>query len=130
MARGWRDWTTPASPNGIVPEGRSHLNSALVSAFTPYRRHVGEPWFKLILRIGKRGSDVYTPNWRLVASDQTGDTYEADLEARRSGPLFVYVNDALPMVLPHFFYSNNDGAARIRVEPLSRSHPTVPPQGG
>ncbi len=123
--RGWRDWTTPASPNGIAPEGRSHLSGALVSGFTPFRRHIGEPWFRLMVRIGKRGADVYAPDWRLVSSDRTGDTYEVELEARRSGPLFVYVNDALPLAFLRFFYANNDGAARIHVEPLSRLHPPV-----
>lgn len=123
-ARGWRDWTSPASPNGIAPGARGPVAAALFSGFTPFRRHVGEPWFKLMVRIGNQGADVYAPDWRLVPGDAAaGDIYEIDLEARRSGPLFLYVNDALPLVFVGLFYGNNDGAARVHVEPLSRTHP-------
>jgi hypothetical protein len=55
---GWWDCTMPATPNGIVP-GHEGM---LMPAFIPFRRHVSEPWLKLMARVGTNGSDVYSPD--------------------------------------------------------------------
>jgi hypothetical protein len=113
----------PATPNGI-----RHAEWWM-PFFVPFRRHIGEPWHKLMVRVGKKGSDAYSPDWRLVtpAGGGPGDTYEARFRARRSGPLFVYVNDALPVVAPRAFYAcNNRGIAEIGVTLLGRAGPNLP----
>ena len=95
-------------------------------AAVPFRRHVSEPWHKLMARIGKNGSDVYAPDWRLVTGDG-GATYEAVLRARRSGALYLYVNDAAPVVaLRRYYETNNRGTADIDVRVVDREEPRGP----
>ena len=48
----------------------------------------GVHWHKLMARIGENGPDVYAPDWYLVPGNR-GETYEAVLRARRSGPLYL-----------------------------------------
>ncbi len=113
----WLDLSLPASPNGLVaPPGPG------MALFAPWRRHWGEPWFKLMARIGETGGDRQAPDWRLVSSG-TEQVYRAELTARRSGPLFLYVNDAVPWGLTWYFYGNNQGRAEVSVNLLSRKHP-------
>lgn len=84
-----------------------------------FRRHIGEPWFKLMARIGSEGSDEY-PLSPADGSlpDAQATRLVADLTARRSGELFLFVNDA---VLPvprswQWFYNPNAGTAMVTVQ--------------
>jgi uncharacterized protein (DUF2235 family) len=117
----WWDCSMPATPNGIVRGEAGHL----MPLFVPFRRHIGEPWYKLMARIGKDGSDVYSPEWRLLPVQVEGrPTYEALLRARRSGPLYIYVNDAAPVVYVTWFYAgNNRGTADVSVTLVDRDEP-------
>lgn len=88
------------------------------------RRHIREPWFKPIARIGSTGSDEYplTPVDGSIPTVET-KTLVAEITARRSGELFLFVNDA---VLPvpqiwQVFYNNNSGTATITIEPVDIS---------
>jgi uncharacterized protein (DUF2235 family) len=85
------------------------------------RRHVRDPWFKPIARIGSTGSDEYPlhPVDGTIPTAKT-KTLVADITARRSGELFLFVNDA---VLPvpqiwQVFYNNNKGAATVTIQPI------------
>ncbi|HWI12841.1 MAG TPA: DUF2235 domain-containing protein, partial [Burkholderiales bacterium] len=84
----------------------------------PLRRYVAEPWLHPIARIGATGSDEYV--LKPVRGQGNDVTLVADITARRSGELFVFVNDA---VLPvpdgwQVFYGNNTGSATVRVQAL------------
>ncbi len=116
--RVWWDCDMPADPNGILQGQKAWWMPAAV----PFRRHVGEPWQKLMARIGNNGSDVYAPDWRLVPGG--GATYEAVLRARRTGPLYLYVNDAAPVLaLGYFYATNNRGVADVSVQVLDHGAP-------
>jgi hypothetical protein len=92
--------------------------NALMVLGLPLRRHVTEPWLQPVARIGRTGSDEYVLKPVATVADANGATLVADITARRSGELFVFVNDA---VLPvpnrwQVFYKNNTGTATIRIE--------------
>ncbi|MBU8546140.1 MULTISPECIES: DUF2235 domain-containing protein [Roseomonadaceae] len=115
----WWDCQMPAGPNGIHRGAEEWWMPLAV----PFRRHLGEPWHKLMARIGNNGSDVYAPDWRL-APDQGATTYRAQIRARRSGPIYLYVNDAAPVLrIGQFYGSNNWGTADVTVELLDREVP-------
>ena len=113
------DAALPAGPNGIRPEKVARWMPALA----PFRRHVGQPWFKLMARVGERGTDVHALDWRLLPENSEADVYEAVLRAKRSGPLFLYVNDAAPVLARHRFYDNNAGTAAVQAVLLGLEGP-------
>ncbi|MGA0597577.1 DUF2235 domain-containing protein [Enterovirga sp. CN4-39] len=109
----------PASPNGILRNAAPWYMPAGV----PLRRHLVEPWFRMIARIGERGTDSYSLVWRRMDSPsgsdvpaEPGQVWEAIITAGSTGRLFLYVNDATlyPLFAP--FYSSNKGAAALEVE--------------
>lgn len=85
-----------------------------------FRRKLDQFWFMPIARIGAFGSDEYPlyPNdwsrpgrWR--------DTMTAEITAKRTGELYLFVNDAiLPLNLYQPWYANNRGKATVTVKPL------------
>ncbi|MGH9834307.1 MAG: phospholipase effector Tle1 domain-containing protein, partial [Blastocatellia bacterium] len=82
----------------------------------PFRRHISEPWFKSIARIGSKDGDEYPLNH--AAPDKQA---VAVIKARRSGEIYLFVNDA---VLPfpkswQWFYKNNHGLAKLEVKLLN-----------
>ena len=84
----------------------------------PLRRHLLEPWFKPIARIGADGSDDY-PLDPLPGSD--ANNLIAEITARNDGELFLFVNDALLPVPKSWqiFYDNNKGNAAVNIEPVN-----------
>jgi uncharacterized protein (DUF2235 family) len=135
----WTDNGVPAGPNGVSPDDSSFL----MTIGAVWRRHFGEPWMRPILRIGKTGSDSYPLEplpaqvWELPArkpQDAWIDTcsntqapvptpffrdrtFTAEIVARSSGELFIYVNDAILFPgLTNKLYCNNEGSARLMVE--------------
>ncbi len=88
--------------------------------FVLFRRKLDQFWFMPIARIGAFGWDEYPlyPNdwsrpgrWR--------DNLTAEITAKRTGELFLFVNDAiLPLGLYQPFYANNRGTAKVTVTPL------------
>ena len=53
-AQPWLDRTVPASPNGVEP---NDVTWPMVLG-VPFRRHLGQAWFKPMARIQSRGTDV------------------------------------------------------------------------
>jgi len=108
------------------------------------RRHLGAPWLKPMAKIGATGSDEYVLSplpslaWEIIPGKPPGkssvDTcsqtraevtkvspqdrmFTAELVARSSGELFLYLNDAIFLPLKtRLFYCNNEGSGRITVE--------------
>jgi len=83
----------------------------------PIRRLVGSNWFATILRVGNKGFGELVPPF---AKDRSGNVYTATFKARKSGELFVYVNDTVVGIPGYFdvFYKNNKGKADLTVELL------------
>jgi uncharacterized protein (DUF2235 family) len=127
----WRDRSSAADLNGFeigeLPDvgTRVRLFSGL-----PLRRVLNRPWFRPIARIGAVGADEYPldPETRRVPLDgvpgagAAGNELVAEITARRTGELFLYVNDAvfgLPS-LAGVFYDNNGGRAQVHVARVGR----------
>ena len=91
----------------------------------PIRRLVGSNWFATILRIGNRGlGELVLPFERQDAPRcqcPAAASYSATFRARKSGELFVYVNDSvigIPGLFDVFYTSNNKGKADLKIELL------------
>jgi hypothetical protein len=115
----WRDDTIGT---GLAGFGQEKMTPAMNPGLV-FRRYVTEPWFKPMARIGGEGSDEYPLN-PVGGGVLNPDAKElvAEIRARRSGELFLYVNDAVIPVpgLFDYFYRNNHGRADVKVEPLIR----------
>ncbi len=104
----WKDGSIKAGPDGF-----SHPK---LLPFVPFRRHVTEPWLKLMGRVGPRG--------RAFAIGSGPLNYRAESD----GELFLYVNDAvlgLPgdrRTLPYrWSRGRNEGTATVTVSPVEGS---------
>ena len=99
----WFDRTLPAGPDGL-DEGVEA--NAFMSAAAHWRRAPDQDWMVLLGSIGSPTAKPFAiGSGRLV-------------RAKRSGILYVYVNDLLCPICPtgiDRFYSNNRGKARITV---------------
>lgn len=133
----WKDWDIPADPQGFeckltFPKG------ALMAAFVPLRRHLTEPWFVPIARVGDTGNDVYALHMNgagqvlpgRCSSDKSlrdsRQVYSGELTARQGGPIFVYVNDGALWVPGGWpLYGNNLGAVTVSVKEVV--HPVAEP---
>jgi uncharacterized protein (DUF2235 family) len=117
MIEPWRDNTIATGVGGFdaIKMGWAH------PAFMFFRRTFGERWFTPIARIGEHGNDEYPlhPANGSVTDENTQEMV-AEITARRAGPLFVFVNDAVLPVPQSWqgLYANNHGAGRITIEPL------------
>ena len=96
----------------------------------PLRRTLVQQWFKPIARISSTGSDEYPLDpVRRVGRDVLKRELVAELTARTTGELFLYVNDAvigLPGIADNFYVgrwkaSRNVGTAKIKVETVTSS---------
>jgi uncharacterized protein (DUF2235 family) len=97
-------------------------------ATMPIRRIVWQPWFRPIARIGATGTDEYPfdPEGRATVREPEQkdgpppkrSEITMPIRPRRSGELFLYVNDALLGVPPYkaFLYRNNRGTATLTVK--------------
>jgi hypothetical protein len=111
----WTDGGIVAGANGY----RRRNMSAPMYVGLPIRRYPTEAWFQPVVRIGRTGSDEYVLKPASPPRADAGSTaLVADITARRSGNLYLFVNDA---VLPvpnawQVFYKNNTGMATIEIE--------------
>ncbi|WP_332684998.1 DUF2235 domain-containing protein [Bosea sp. (in: a-proteobacteria)] len=132
----WRDGppkeaaSKPAGSNADTPEPDPMKADVLgfgserfpwyLRPFALFRRHLGQFWFMPIARIGAFGSDEYPlyPNdWSRPGPWRGKMT--AEITAKRTGELFLFVNDAiLPLNLAQPFYANNRGTATVTVRPM------------
>jgi hypothetical protein len=130
QARDWRDRFNAVDLSGFeigeLPDVGTRVR---LFAGLPLRRVLNRPWFRPIARIGAVGADEYPldPDTRPVAARvppaaDAADELVADIKARRTGELFLYVNDAI-VGLPRVagaFYANNGGQAQVEVVRLGR----------
>jgi uncharacterized protein (DUF2235 family) len=88
-------------------------------AFVPTRRLWASDYFRLVARVGSRGSQEWPLAFEMTGRSNGQGTYEATLTPTKDGELFLFVNDAvvaLPWVTD-VFYRNNHGAADVRITP-------------
>ncbi len=94
----------------------------------PLRRTLAQPWFKPIARIGSTGNDEYPlDSVRRVGRDVLRRELVAELTARTTDELFLYVNDAvigLPGIADSFYVGKgkggrNVGTTKIKVETVT-----------
>jgi hypothetical protein len=105
----WLDGDLAASPDRMVAP------PWYLAAAVPVRRHLGEPWTRLMGRVGAAGNDTFAVGTGL-----------GDFEAKSSGELFLYVNDAVFGILPGDLWAlpytwgpgRNQGSAEVRVTRL------------
>lgn len=138
----WSDQTIPANPGGFECP-LEFPTSWVMAASTPARRHMNQPWFQTMVRVGANGNDSYvlpikpqTPlpsghcplkpkisvwpkGWRCppdAVSVEGGRVFTSSFTARADGPLFFYVNDAVGWpFFSDYFYRNNQGCARVTI---------------
>jgi uncharacterized protein (DUF2235 family) len=92
---------------------------ARMYAGVPGRRVLSRPWFRPIARIGHKGADEYPidPPDATPLRKTKDEEVLATFRARRTGELFLYVNDAV-IGLPGLagaFYKHNEGKATVLV---------------
>lgn len=107
-----------------VSEASGLLNRAALFFGVPLRRVFLRPWFRIIARIGTFGTDEYflDPDKPVPGRVDTATEISPAFWVRRSGELFLYVNDAvigLPAI-NNFFYRGNQGEATVTVTHLRR----------
>src|ERR1700730_8300830 len=113
-----------ASPTIIVPSanGSDSMHGApfwrrlALIAGIPLRRELIRPWFRVVARIGGKGSEEN------FLDPDFSDTFLIDetITAPRDGELFLFVNDAVIGIpsLYDWFYRNNEGSARVTIKRL------------
>ena len=105
----WHDGGLKASPDQV------ESTPFQLTLFLPFRRHLGEPWMRLMGRIGPDGNDSFAIGKGLD-----------ELQAKSTGELFLYANDAVFGLLPGDKWSlpytwepgRNQGTAQITVTRL------------
>lgn len=107
--------TTPAGFDAFSP-ALPAVGKGLFALFVPFRRVLAENWFVPMARIGKAGMDQYP-----LGQDRT------EFTARTSGPLFLFVNDAIAPIGPGGFgwlsayYRNNRGIVTVTLAPIDET---------
>jgi hypothetical protein len=113
IAEPWRNGSTYT---GVQGYGRESM-SAWMYLGMPFRRYLFEPWFKPVARIGRTGTDDYPLDPRNIMSHNANKTLIAEITARSSGKLYIFVNDAVsPVPWWQPFYRNNQGTATVKIE--------------
>ena len=130
QAHDWRDRRSAVDLNGFEIGELPDVGTRLRLSGLPLRRVLNRPWFRPIARIGAVGADEYPldPETRRVPRDggpgaaAAGDELVADITARRTGELFLSVNDAVIGLPPlaDVFYDNNGGQAQVHVARVGR----------
>lgn len=124
---GWQNKALQMRPdtNDAVSTGFIGKQTAPASLYiaTPLLRDLASDWYQPIARIGNNLFDRYP--LKAVDEDGTFGTgrkmiLRQKIKARRTGPLYLYLNDAVPLTatFPHDFYKNNCGCAWVSVTPL------------
>jgi uncharacterized protein (DUF2235 family) len=111
-----QDWTD----NGIaVPLGGfsaanppSWYHRILLALVVPLRRETTQDWFHVVLRYGRVGGEE-----DFIEPDPDDYNLETSIRPKRTGELFVFVNDAVVGIprLYDLFYWHNKGTATLTI---------------
>jgi hypothetical protein len=112
----WKDGGTcpdNETPNGVAADIYGWRDGGHLKLFAPLRRHLLVDWYQPVARIHNKAFDRY-PLLSGVAvppPNQRGSRcLRQVLDARTTGELFLYVNDAVaftPKLVPLFYDNNN-----------------------
>ena len=123
----WKDLDVVADLGGWTPRP---AGSEAVEAYEPWwggpaavlRRHLFEPWYLPVAKIGRAGMDAYPlrPAKPLLPKRDKRLQLSVDITARSTGPLYLYLNDAVFFTpsWSRLFYANNQGQASVEVSQL------------
>jgi hypothetical protein len=128
------DGYRPKEPN---PKGQGYRNRSAriwrdkmrwtMAPGVPIRRLLASNWFEAVLRVGNRGFGEVVPSWERKDPPQclcpAITSYTTTFKARKSGELFIYVNDSVlgwPGQFDVFYRTNNKGKADLTVELLNQ----------
>lgn len=118
----WADAKIPADLYGLSPVGskwRLVATHFVMSLGAASRRSWFAPWFALHARVGADGDDFWLDLGEKSPADRRSGLI--DFRAERDGELFLFVNDAVPILgWWNVFYSNNHGALQVSVAPSRR----------
>ena len=113
---------TPWTDGGIsVPPGGfsaafppSWYHRILLALVVPLRRETTQDWFHVVLRYGSVGGEE-----DFIEPDPDDYKLEAVIKPKRSGEVFVFVNDAVIGIpgLYNLFYRGNKGTATLTITP-------------
>ncbi|MYN67736.1 MAG: DUF2235 domain-containing protein [Acidobacteria bacterium] len=104
----WRDQTLRADVIGWT-------NPPLyMYGFTPLRRYLFVNWYEPVARVGASRFDIYPLAVYGSVTGKENDRLIARIGARRSGRLYLYLNDAV-LFTWGAFYRNNKGTAAVTV---------------
>ena len=130
----WADWWIPADLYGLHFDDLGWWKAVaakdLMFLALPLRRYISGRWFALYRRTSPEGQDIQllTDSVRPPRRSRE-DRLHAQFEftAHRNGELFLFVNDAVPLLLIVDFYGDNKGSAKIGVEQLAWTSGPVDP---
>jgi T6SS, Phospholipase effector Tle1-like, catalytic domain len=127
----WKD-ASPLSPTGYQTD-LAGVEISEVPGFTtrvalfigvPLRRVLLRPWFRIIGRVGVKGTDEYflDPDKPTGVDQEQLKKIDPAFRVRRDGELFLYVNDAAVgwPGIADVFYRGNEGEATVTVKHLTR----------
>jgi uncharacterized protein (DUF2235 family) len=119
----WADSSIPADLYGLdYGKGLSrHYYRAFMLVALPLRRSIMGRWYALYARVGAQGRDVQLLSDSVRPPPRPREQRlhaEFEFTAHQNGELFLFVNDAVPVLLLYDFYGNNNGMAKIEVEQL------------
>ena len=115
VSKAWADENIKADVNGW------RTAPWYMSLFMPIRRHLSVSWYQPVARINNKLFDRY-PLHESMQQPAPDDDMESrhlrmQFKARRSGQLFIYLNDAVffSKGMSQVFYDNNKGKAYVTV---------------
>ncbi len=113
----WKDDTIDADVKGWCKGWCETSPPWFMTLFTPVRRHMLAEWYQPIARIDNKLLDRYPLALNKPSPTTQQTVLQTRLTARRSGRLYLYLNDAVfftPSVIKEF-YDNNSGKAKVTV---------------
>jgi hypothetical protein len=108
----WMDGHIRVSTRGVDVADLGLIDRFWQTVLWPLKRHLFVEPFKVIARVGSTGSDE-----RVLEPDDSpkSNNLEAIVTPKRSGELFLYVNEAVWILDWNRYYKDNKGTAKIAV---------------
>jgi len=113
LVQAWADGGIAVPLGGFsAADPPSWYHRILLAALVPLRRETTQDWFHVVLRYGSVGGEE-----DFIEPDPDDPKLEAPIRPKRSGEVFVFVNDAVIGIpgLYDWFYRNNKGAATLTI---------------